>query len=330
MTTETSGAGQGAADLTTTRRAHADLSQPDKPDQPLIDPSSRRSHRGNRLELALVRFSLILVWAIAVLAFIALEPRHFLTISTLQAILGSQEPLVFVVVGMVLIFAVGEFDFSAPFIMGLAATITPELAAVDHLSLVVAIVVAMAACLLAGIVNGVVVVLVGVDPVVTTLGTGTFLLGLALAISNVASVSGLSASFANAMNQHFLYLPLTFYYGLALVVLVAYVMAFTALGRHMLFVGSNREVARLAGIRVRRIRFGAYVFSALICGVGGVLLSGSIGGYNPSSSTDYLLPVFSALALGTTAIFPGRFNPLGSFIAVYFLETGIIGLELLG
>lgn len=297
---------------------------------PALHVSTTTHERAHQLELVLVRFSLLVVWAIAAVVFIVLEPGHFLTISTLQAIFGTQEPLVFVVVGMVLTFGVGEFDLSAPFVMGLAATMTPELAVVDHLGLVVAIVVAIAACLCAGILNAVIVVLLGVDPVATTLGTGTFLLGLALAISHVTSVSGLSASFANTVNGLFLELPSSFYYGLGLVLVVAYVMSFTALGRHMLFVGSNREVARLAGIKVGRIRFGAFVFSAGICGIGGVLLAGSIGGYNPSSSTDYLLPVFSALALGTTAIYPGRFNPIGSFLAVYFLETGIIGLELLG
>jgi len=304
-----------------------------RPDEvPGIDAGATEATRASahRLQGAAVRVSLLVVWAVMALVYIGLEPQHFVSISTLQTVLGTQEPLVFVVLGMVFTFSVGEFDLSAPFVLGLAATIVPELAVVDHTSLAVAIVVAMAACLVVGIVNGVIVVVLNVDPVVATLGTGTFLLGLALAVSNDTTVSGLSAGFANAVNDQFLDLPFSFYYGLAAIAVAAYVMSYTALGRHMVFVGANREVSRLAGIKVRRIRFGAFVVSALVCGAGGVLLAGSIGGYDPTSSTNYLLPVFSALFLGTTAIYPGRFNPIGAFLAVYFLETGIVGLELLG
>ena len=53
-------------------------------------------------------------------------------------------------------------------------------------------------------------------------------------------------------------LPVSFLYGVVLALVIAYVMRYTALGRHMSFVGANREVARLAGVRVSRIRIGAY------------------------------------------------------------------------
>ena len=58
----------------------------------------------------------------------------------------------------------------------------------------------------------------------------------------------------------------------------------------MTFVGANREVARLAGVRVNRIRFGGFVFAGLLSGLAGVLLAANIGGYEPSSSAESLLP----------------------------------------
>ena len=54
------------------------------------------------------------------------------------------------------------------------------------------------------------------------------------------------------------------------------------------------------------------------------------GGADPSSGESFLLPAFAAAFLGATSIFPGRFNPWGSIIAVYFLVTGVTGLQLLG
>ena len=98
----------------------------------------------------------------------------------------------------------------------------------------------------------------------------------------------------------------------------------------MVFVGSNREVARLAGIDVTLFRFMAYLVSALLCTVAGIIVTIGLGGYDPAVSVTYFLPTFACVFLGTVAVVPGRFNPIGMFIAVYFLITGVIGFQLLG
>ncbi len=54
------------------------------------------------------------------------------------------------------------------------------------------------------------------------------------------------------------------------------------------------------------------------------------GGFDPTASPSYLLPALAAVFLGTAVVMPGQFNPLGTLIGIYFLETGIIGLQLLG
>jgi ribose transport system permease protein len=92
----------------------------------------------------------------------------------------------------------------------------------------------------------------------------------------------------------------------------------------------RREVSRLSGVRVNRIRFGSFVAAGALSGVGAVIAVAALGGYNPTTSDSYLLPVFAAVFLGTAIIEPGRFNPIGTFIGIYFLETGILGLQLLG
>jgi ribose transport system permease protein len=79
-----------------------------------------------------------------------------------------------------------------------------------------------------------------------------------------------------------------------------------------------------------RIRFGSYVTAGAISGIGAVVTVATLGSYNAESSNSYLLPVFAAVFLGTAIIQPGRFNPIGTWIGVYFLYTGILGLEDLG
>jgi ribose transport system permease protein len=276
------------------------------------------------------RVAVLGVWAAMMIFYIAVQPGKMLQAATFQSIFGSQAPLVFISLAALSTFVVGEFDLSVASILGLSATIVSVLAAVHGYNVVVASLIALGAGLLVGGVNAFVVVVVGVDGFIVTLGSGTLLLGIALWISGSIPVGGLSVGFSRIAVTNFLGLPLSFYYGLAIALLFAYVAAFTPLGRHMTFVGANREVARLAGVRVDRIRFLCYVVSAGIASIGGILVAAALGGFDSSSSGDYLLPALSAVFLGTAVIQPGRFNPLGTMIGVYFLASGIIGLQLMG
>lgn len=277
------------------------------------------------------RYALVGVWVVVAGFFAVAEPGTLLTSGTFQTIFGSQQALVFLGMAAVVTFAVGEFDLSISAILGLGATLVPVLVVVHGWSPLTASIAAVAACMAVGAVNGFIVVVLGIDAIITTLGMGTFVLGITSGFSHSEAVSGLSNSFGSIANTVVvLGLPISFFYGLALALLIAYVMRFTALGRHMAFVGANREVARLGGVRVSRIRIGSYIMSGLLCGIGGVLLTASVGGFDPNSSPTYLLPALSATFLGTAVIKPGRFNPIGTWVAIYFLVTGIVGLQLLG
>ena len=78
------------------------------------------------------------------------------------------------------------------------------------------------------------------------------------------------------------------------------------------------------------MRWGALITSATIAALAGVLYAGTTGAADPSSGSTFLLPAYAAAFVGATSIVPGRFNPWGTILAVYFLATGVTGLELLG
>uniref|UniRef100_UPI0034D5938E ABC transporter permease n=1 Tax=Arthrobacter sp. 08Y14 TaxID=2058885 RepID=UPI0034D5938E len=101
-------------------------------------------------------------------------------------------------------------------------------------------------------------------------------------------------------------------------------------GLKLLFVGRGREVSRLNGINVDRVRATSFVFAGLISAFAGVLYAGMTGSADPLSGLNLLLPAFAAAFLGATTISPGRFNAFGAVISVYFLVTGITGLTMLG
>ncbi len=276
------------------------------------------------------RYALVLVWAMMAGYFLIVRTDTFGRLAAFESIFGSQSTLVFLGVAALITLSVGEFDLSIASIAGLSATTVPVLVSLHHWNVAWACVVALLLCLACGAINAFFVVKVGVASMVVTLGTGTFLVGIAEWISSSSQVSINDPSFARVSLYPILDLPISFYYGLALVLALAYVRSWTPLGRHMLFVGANRDVARLAGIRVNRVRAGSYLVASLIAGMGGILLVSSTGGFAASGSAGYLLPALAAVFLGTAVVQPGQFNPIGMLIGVYFLETGIFGLELLG
>ncbi|MGV9711735.1 ABC transporter permease [Gordonia sp. NPDC003424] len=311
----------------------AETTTTDADDRTVITPpaSERKAFGWNRIEWFGTRFAVVGVWILLAVLFGALKPDTFLTAGTFQTIFGGQQPLVFLAAALLCTIIVGEFvDMSVASNFGMAAILISVLN-VDHgWNVWVAAVAAIAVSALVGLVNGWLVVKVGVNTIVVTLGMSTFLLGIALWLADLMPVTGLPTSFSKIALYDVAGLPISFFLGLILMFGFAYILKFTPLGRNLRFVGENREVSRLAGVRVTRVRIGAFVTAGVIAGVGGVISAAATGGFDPNVSQSYLLPMFAATFLGTAIFEPGRFNPLGTLVAVYFLATGVVGLQLLG
>ncbi|MGH9065412.1 MAG: ABC transporter permease [Acidimicrobiales bacterium] len=276
------------------------------------------------------RYGLLVVWALVVALFSGLSPSHFPTTVNFQTIFGTQAVLLVLTLGLLVSLTVSEYDLSVASLMGFSSVMVGELSAVLHLPMVVAVLGAVGCGLAIGAINAFLVVRVGVSSFIATLGTGTLLTGLSYGVSGSVTIGGIPGGLTAATNHQLGGLPLVFFYGVILCIIVWYVFSYTPLGRHLVFVGEGREVARLTGLPVARLRAGALVVCSLVASLAGILQAGVVGAADPSGGTAYLLPAFAAAFLGATAIRPGRFNPWGTFVAVYFLVTGITGLELLG
>ena len=279
---------------------------------------------------ALSRYALLLVWALVAGFYMLRMPGLFATHATFSSIFGSQQVQVFLAMSVLVTSVAGEIDLSVASVMGITSTAIPVLASQHGVSLPLACVIGVGIAMLAGLVNAFFVVIMNVSSFVVTLGMGTLLIGVAQAISHTQVVSVQSTGLAKISLQPVFGMPVSFYYGILLALLIAYVMACTPFGRAVVFVGANREVARLAGIRVNRIRFASYIVGSLLAGLAGLILVATVGGFDSSTSMTFLLPALAAVFLGTAVMQPGSFNAIGTMVAIYFLETGIFGLQLLG
>ncbi len=277
------------------------------------------------------RYALLLAWAATIALFGALEPGIFLRAANFTSMFSSQAVLVVLTYSLVVSLTAGEYDLSAAPALTLAAMVLAILNAQLGVPTGLAILAALGAGALVGVANAVLVVWVGIDSIIVTLGTGTLVSGIVLWISNSEMVSGISQTLVNwVIVPRAWGLSFGFLYVLGLTVLLWYVLEYTPLGLKLLFVGRGRRVARLAGLDVARLRAGALVAGSLLAAFAGVLYAGTSGAADPSAGDSFMLPAFAAAFLGSTAVRPGRFNAWGSFTAVYFLVTGITGLSLMG
>jgi ribose transport system permease protein len=269
--------------------------------------------------------------AAVIVVFGVLKPAQFMTGSNFAAILGSQAVLVVLTCALLIPLTAGDYDLSIASTLMLSQMLIGVLNTHHDISIFALVPLCLLAGALVGFVNGGFIILFGIDSLIVTLGIGTLVSGIVLLISNSETLAGISPTLINPVVVYrFLGVPLEFYYGLIVVVAQWYVFEYTTLGRRLLFVGRGRNVSRLSGLRVNRIRWGSFVASGIIAAGAGILYAGTTGAADPTSGANYLLPAFAAAFLGTTAFFPGRFNPWGSFVAVYFLVTGVTGLALFG
>ena len=277
------------------------------------------------------RIALLVALVVLAAVFAVLEPDTFFTWSNLSSTLGSQAVLVVLTLGLMVPLTANDFDVSIAYVLTLSSMLIAVLNVNDNWPMGWAIVAALVMGLMIGAVNAMFVLVFRIHSLIVTLGTGTFLHGVTLWISDSQTISGLSPSLIQYVIVDRLFgIPLEFYYALLLCFALWYVFEHTAIGRQVLFVGRGREVARLSGVNTDRVRAWCLVTSSLMGTLCGVLYAGTQGAADPSSGSSYLLPAFAAVFLGSTSIVPGRFNPWGSLVAVYFLVTGITGLMFLG
>jgi ribose transport system permease protein len=277
------------------------------------------------------KFGLLVAWAILIIGFGLLTPTMF-TWPPYASMLGFNSIIVVLTLALILPLTAGDFDLSVASTLTLSAMMVAILNVRNGVPVPVAVAVAVAIGALIGAVNAFFILYFRIHSLIVTLGVGYFVNGVVLWVSNSAVVFGqsLTSLVKVVFTTRLFGIALLFWYALILTIGLWYLFEFTATGRRLLFVGRGREVARLSGVKVERVRAGALIASGIIAALAGVLYVGMRGSADPSSGQAFLLPAFAAAFLGSTAIYPGRFNPWGAFVAVFFLSTGILGLNFLG
>ncbi len=279
--------------------------------------------------LAFNKIGALYVWLGIVVVFSIWVPSTFPTISTVKQVLNANSITALAALSITIPLAARVFDLSFAYTMTLTGVVTAHLLSVG-VPLIPALLLGLATGVVIGVINATVVVVMRIDSFIGTLATGSLIQAvITMATGGTAIISTkLQGGFANIGQTNIDGFTLPVLYVIVVAVAMWFLLEHTATGRRLYATGFNPDAAKLAGVRVDRLRFMSLVASGTLAGASGLVLASTLGSGDPSAGTSYLLPAFAAAFLGATQLKNGRFNAFGTLIAVLLLGTGTTGLAL--
>jgi ribose transport system permease protein len=299
-------------------------------------PVARQAQRSERTGVALElleRFGLVLLLVAVVVFFCFYGPTAdvYRTWLNFRTIVSNEAALSVLALASILPLIGGSFDLSVASIMLLANVAAAAAMSYHGAPVVLAVLLALALGAGIGLLNGLVVAKAGVNALIATLGTASVITGVVQWYTGGLSiVTGIPDSLTRITTERWLGVPRIAVFTVVVAALIWYVLAQTPYGRYLEAVGSNPPAARLVGIEVDRIVVVSFVLSGTFAAVAGLLQLAHDGSAHPQIGLSFLLPALAAAFLGATTIQPGRFNVLGTLVAVYFIAAAVQGMNYAG
>lgn len=266
---------------------------------------------------------LVIVWAVLT----ALTPR-FLTPENLSNV-SRQIAFVATVASAVTILMISRnFDLSVGGVIALSGCVAASVAN-DGMPVPLAFAAGTAVGIGVGATNGILVVLVGINSVIATLGTMYLARGSALLVTNGLPVYSVPPGYEFIGAGYIWGVPVPTLIMFAAVAAMSIVLGRMVLGKYARATGSNPDSARLAGIPIRLVQFALFVIVGAAAGWGGVMVSSRVGGGYPTVGVGFEFQVVVAAVLGGTSLNGGRGSVIGTFLGALVIGSLNNGLDLL-
>jgi len=281
------------------------------------------------LHRALQSYGTVLALLAIVLAFSAIRPGSFCTLTNFINITRQISLLVVISLGATVVMSVGEFDLSVGEMASLGGVMAAQMA-VAGAPLAVCFTLPILASAVVGLLNGWVVARFRALSFITTLGMSTVLSGMVYRLSGGATVfenipDGFSALGTAKLGR----VPLLSVLMVAFVLIFWFVMRHTPAGRKFYAIGGGEEAARIAGIRVKKYKILAFVLCAVMACATGMLIASRVGSANTTAGDGYFLKSYAAVFIGCTASRRGVPNVLGTLLGAAILGVLANGLTML-
>ncbi len=283
------------------------------------------------LQLGIVGVALF-IWVL----FLIGSPRTFLSYPIYEAFMSTTPFFALMALPLTLVVIAAEIDLSFPSIMAFGMTVfSVVLVSTNHVAL------AFAACLLAGwlagLLNGVIVVKIGIPSLVATLGTQFFWRGVVLVVTG-GNGTGLTQTKGTLLYEALVgrlggRVPAQMIWTILVAVIIWFLLNRHKFGAHVYLTGDNVESAKLMGVNVARVKMLTFAIVGLAAAFAGVVVSLEVLYFWPTLGEGYLLNTLASVFLGGTSVFGGAGTIFGTFVASFIIgaiNAGIVAAGLTG
>lgn len=277
---------------------------------------------------------LVVAW-IAIFAFFAVKVPSFATVSNMELLARQGTIVAMAALGMTYVIVSAGIDLSVGSVVAFVSVVIAALLQA-HYSPVVALVGGIAAGVLAGLVNGLLITKLKVGPFIITLGTLLAVRGVAEGLAHEQKIDA-PMNWLDGMlavlppDKKWQIFPWGVWLMLVLALAVSLALKHTKFGRHVVAIGSNEQAARLCGVPVDRVKISVYALGGLFAGLAGLCQFSRLTIGDPTVATGLELDVIAAVVIGGASLSGGEGSILGSLLGGLIMATiqaGSTGMDL--
>ncbi len=286
---------------------------------------------GSRLNVKdLLRAREVGIFLVVVFASILLgvTTNSFLTSSNLSAIAIGLVSDAIIAIAMTMVLITGGFDLSVGSVLAMGGMIVAKFLH-SGMDPFLAILLTMLATGVVGLINGIIISKIKVNPLITTLGMMGIASSFTLVISGGYPVSNFPAGFLFIGQGKILTIPFAVLLVFILVLVADLLLRKLKVLRLVYYIGGNERAALLSGIPVDRIRISIYILCSIMAGLAGIVATSRLGSAFPLAGKGAELRVISACVIGGCSLAGGEGTVLGSFLGVLLMAIINSGLVLL-
>lgn len=238
-----------------------------------------------------------------------------------------------IVVGLsqLCVLAIGDFNLALGSMGCFSAIVTTSFMEVLGVDVLTAFLAGVATGTLLGFFEGFLITKTGINPFIITLSLSSVYLGLAIGLTKAALFQNLPADFKNIGKVNILGIPEILIIGIAIAVVLYFVINKTLLGRQLLAVGANKRAAIFSGIQVNKIIISSHTLSGMLAGIAGILMAAKLGVGQDSIGLDWMMISFAAPVLGGTLLSGGKVNIVGTVFGaalMHIISNGLVMINI--
>lgn len=296
--------------------------------QPCVQEELSQAHKlrqkvsemGNNLSLFIALLLICIV-----LSFLS---PHFLTVRNIMNVFLFSSIMAIRCSGLTIAMILGGLDISQNAVGAVTGILVAMLALTGTPTWMMLITVILLGAAM-GAINGTLVAIFKINPIITTLGTMQIFRGAAWLIND--STIMIRNPFFITMGRGRLLdvIPYSAIVAIVIIFLTFYVLKFTSFGRKVYMVGGNEHASFLSGINITKVKFGAFIISAVTAAIAGFILACQVGAALPQSGAGTEMAPIAAVILGGISLSGGKGNISGTVLGILILATINNGLTLL-